>query len=357
MNIIQRKKLSIAFGLVATLTACGGGHSGSSASPSSSSSTTPTLSADQTTFQSFASTPNQAYRTDWDLPASGPTTSGTSYFDDSYSSLTASPSTGMQKVTNSALASIANTLPIPAAASLPERYLIAGNIVVDSAPTYITNISYQGTGVRADTLAVDGVTTVDSTLRSNISIVPLSGTVASAPTDFVQWFNFLYFNTALLNTTTTWTAGAAYMKYTETEIGDKYTVEDYSAATSGNSPVPVATGTTLAALMTAGGIKSGSDGTTYTLSNGTVSTINGVTTYVASAVRPNRTTPTYHTYYDLNGNVYTGNLVKDGTVIGGDAYPVAAAGTTPGFTLNYSQNFQIRLNAAAITSLKAAVTF
>jgi hypothetical protein len=194
-------------------------------------------------------------------------------------------------------------------------------------------------------------------LRSNISVVPLSGTVASAPTDLVQWFNFLYFNTALLNTTTTWTAGAAYMKYTETQIGDTYTVEDYTGSTTGNTPVPVATGTTIAALMTAGGIKSGSDDTTYTLSNGAVSTINGVTTYVASAVRPNRTTPTYHTYYDLNGNVYSGNLVKDGTVLGGNEYPVAAAGTTQGFTLNYSQNIQIRLNAAAITSLKAAVTF
>jgi hypothetical protein len=353
MNIMQRKKLSVVFGLVAALTACGGGHSGSS----SSSSTTPTLSADQTTFQSFELTPNQAYRTDWDLPASGATVSGTSYFDDSYGSLAASPSTGTQKVTNSALASIANTLPIPAAASLPERYLINGSILIGSGPGYITNISFQGTGVRADTLAVDGATTVDSTLRSNISVVSLSGTVASAPTDLVEWFNFLYFNTALLNTTTTWTAGAAYMKYTETEIGDTYTVEDYTGSTTGNTPVPVATGTTIAALMTAGGIKSGSDGTTYTLSNGAVSTINGVTTYVAAAVRPNRTTATYHTYYDLNGNVYSGNLVKDGTVLGGDAYPVAAAGTTAGYTLNYSQNIQIRLNAAAITSLKAAVTF
>ncbi|MFM0151397.1 hypothetical protein [Paraburkholderia sediminicola] len=353
MNITQRKKLSIAFGFVATLTACGGGHSGSS----SSSSNTPTLSADQTAFQSFALTPNQAYRTDWNLPASGKPVSATNYFVDSYSSLAASPGTGTQKVTNSALASIATTLPIPAAASLPERYLVAGNIVIGSGPAYITNISYQGTGVRADTLAVDGATTVDSKLRTNISVVPLSGTVASAPTDLVQWFNFLYFNTALLNTTTAWAAGASYMKYTETEIGDMYTVEDYNGATTGASPVPVATGTTIAALMAAGGIGSGSDGTTYTLGNGTVSTIKGVNTYVATAVRPDRTTPTYHTYYDLNGNVYTGNLVKDGTVIGGDEYPVAAPGTTSGYTLNYSQNFQIRLNTAAITSLQGAVTF
>jgi hypothetical protein len=283
--------------------------------------------------------------------------SGTSYFDASDSSLPASPSTGTQKVTNSALVSIANTLPIPAAASLPERYLIAGNIVVGSGPAYITNISYQGSSVKADTLAVDGVTTVDSTLRSNISVIPLSGTVASAPTDLVQWFNFLYVNTSLLNTATAWTTGAAYMKYSETQNGDMYTVEDYSGSTSGNAPVPVATGTTIAALMAAGGIKSGSDGTTYTMSNGTVSTINGVNTYVANVVRPNRTTPTYHTYYELNGNVYTGNLVKDGTVMGGNAYPVASTDSTSGFTLHDSQTIQISLNAAAIASLKAAVTF
>jgi hypothetical protein len=109
--------------------------------------------------------------------------------------------------------------------------------------------------------------------------------------------------------------------------------------------------------MAAGGIVSNDDGTTYTLTNGSVSSINGVTTYVSSAVRPNLTTPTYRTFYQLNGNVYEGNFVKAGTVLGGSVYLVAAPGTSTGYTLNYSHQYQIRLNAAAVASLRTAVTF
>lgn len=67
------------------------------------------------------------------------------------------------------------------------------------------------------------------------------------------------------------------------------------------------------------------------------------------------TTAAYRTYYELNENVYTGSLVKAGTVVGGSIYPVASGGGS-GFTLDYSQRVQIRLNAAAVASLKAAVT-
>ena len=335
--------------LVSALSACGGGGS-------SSSSSTP-LSSDQATFQSFSLTPNANYRTGWSLPATGAPVSGTSYFVYSDTSLSASLSSGTQKVTESALASIANTLPIPAAASDPTRYLIKGQIVVGSGPQFIANLSLQGTGVRSDTLATDGSTAVQSVLLSNISVVPLSGTVASAPSDLAQWFNVIYYNSSLLSTTATWASGASYMKYTATQIGDMYDVEDYSGTTTGTSPVPVATGTTIAALMSAGGIASGSDGTTYTLSNGTVSVINGVNTYVASNVRPNHTTPMYHVYFELNGNVYTGNLIKDGTTLGGNSYLVADASSSTGYTVVYTQNYQIRLNKAAVTSLQSAVTF
>ncbi len=356
MKLFCYRKTCLSLNIVAMLTACGGGTT--SPTNSSKTSTPPALSADQTAYQGFALAPNQTYRTDWSLPASGAPVAGTDYLADSFASLPASPATsGTQKVTNSPLASIAGTLPIPAAASAPTRYVVKGQIVIGSGPAYITNISYQGTGIRNDTLAVDGVTPVQSALRSNVSVVPLTGTVVSAPADLSQWFNFLYFNPALLSTTATWASNAAYMKYTETEIGDNYTVFDYNGLTTGTTPVPVATGTTIAALMAAGGIGSSTDATTYTLNNGSVTTVNGVTTYVASVVRPNRTTSSYHTFYELNGNVYSGSLVKDGTVLGGDEYPVSAPGTKSGYTLNYTQNFQIRLNKAAVSSLQGAVTF
>jgi hypothetical protein len=328
---------------LAMLCGCGGGGESSS---------TPTLSDDQATAESFSMFPNASYICYWSLPSSGAPVNDNNYFATNFSSLTASPLTnGTQKHTNSALTSIANTLSIPAAASNPTRYLVNGHILVSSQPLYISNTSYQGTGVKNDTLAVDGITTVASQLRSNYLVFSLTGTVASAPSDLAHWFSNLYYNPSLLNTTATWGAGAAYEKYTATTFGDTYEVFDgTNTTTTGDTPIPAGTNTTIATRMNAGGFVSNSDNTTYTMTNGTVSIINGVNTYVATNPRPNTTTTQYRTYFELNGNVYTGALIKNGTVRGGNVYLVAGIN-------NYSMNYQIRLNKAAVDSLKSAVTF
>lgn len=352
MKEIHRAGFVAAFGLSALLAGCGGGGSSSSASAGASQTA---LSADQQTFEQFTLAPNAAYKLSWLLPLSGTPVNGTEYLVESHASVTTSPSAGStQALDGSTPTSLANTLSVPSSFGVV-RYLVNGTILVGSGSQ--TSVSYQGTGIKDNTLATDGVTIVASTLRSGLSVVPLSGTVVSAPSELAQWFNALYYNPALLSTTATWNTGAAYLKFTATELADEYTVVDYNGSTTGNSPDPVASGTTIAALMAAGGIQSNDDNTVYTLSNGSVSTINSVTTYVASVVRPNLTTTTYRTYYELNGNVYCGSLVKAGTVIGGNTYPVAAPGTATGYTVNYSQQYQIRLNAAAEASLHAAVTF
>jgi hypothetical protein len=330
---------------LAMLCGCGGGGESSS---------TPTLSADQALLESFTMSPNASYICYWSLPSSGAPVNDNNYFATNYSSLTASPLTnGTQKVTNSAFTSIANTLSIPAAASNPMRYLVNGHILVNSGPPlYITNTSYLGTGVKNDLLATDNITTVISRLRSDYSVVPLTGTVVSAPSDLAHWFSNLYYNPSLLSTTATWGAGAAYQKFTETVIGDTYDVFDSSTTTTttGDTPIPAATNTTIATRMNAGGFVNSSDNTTYTMTNGNVSVINGVNTYVATNPRPNQTTTQYRIYFELNGNVYTGALIKNGTVSGGNVYLVAGIN-------NYSMNYQIRLNKAAVDSLKSAVTF
>jgi hypothetical protein len=336
----------IAFGLSAFLAGCGGGSDVSPAKPVA-------LSADQAASEQFLLAPNASYNFQWDLPSSGNPVNGLNFLIEEHASMAASPLTaGAQKLIETSPTSIANSLSVPT--GIPARYLVNGAILVGS--TSQSYISYQGTGVRTDGLAADNVTAVASSLRSNYSVVPLTGAVTAAPSEFAQFFNALYSNPALLSASATWSPGSAYEKYTGTQIGDLYTVGDYTGVTTGSAPTPVASGTTIAALMAAGGIASATDLTTYTLGNGSVSVINGVTTYVSSNVRPNLTTPTYRTYYQLNGNVYVGSLVKSGTVQGGNVYAQAIPGTA-GFTLNYSQNYQIRLNAAAVASLRAAVTF
>jgi hypothetical protein len=312
-----------------------------------------TLSADQAAFESFLLSPNAAYECYFWLPITGMPQSGTNYFEEKSFSISASPLTnGTQRLNASAfMTSIANML----AVMTPEnaRYLVNGQIFAGS----FQNISYQGTGVRCDTLAADGIITLYSELRSNYSVVPLTGTVVSAPTDFEHALTLLFYNPSLLNTSSTWETGAAYMKHTATIIGDTYEVLDWSTTTTGNTPSPVATNSTIATLMTAGGIVSSLDGTTYTMANGNVSIINGINTYVATNPILNETGTRYRTFYELNGNVYVGVLLKDGSIVGGMPFYVAAPGTPSGYTVDYSSTYQIRLNKAAIDSLKSAVTF
>lgn len=196
----------------------------------------------------------------------------------------------------------------------------------------------QGARVKVNSLAGDGVTVADSQLRSNLLAVCLGGAVAAAPGDLAQWFNALYCNPSLPGALAVWGAGAGYLKYTSTELADTCTVEDFTGTTTGNTPTPVATVTTIATLMAAGGIASRDGDATCTLTNGSVMSVGGVTTYVttyvASVVRPNLTTPTCRTCYELYGNVSTGSLVKGGTVPGGNVYLVAAPGRLTGYTLN-----------------------
>lgn len=349
-NVSQR---GVVIGVVLSALLMGCGPGGGSSSPAAANPAT--LSADQKAFEQFTLAPNAAYNIDWSLPISGAPVSGTNFLFQSHASIAASPSTaGTQQLNGTSPVSIANTLTVPTTLAVG-RYLINGAIYVGSGS--LDNASYQGTSIKVDNLATDGVTVVDSELRSNLSVVSLSGTVAAAPTDLTQWFNVLYYNSSLLSASAVWGAGSEYLKYTSTEVADTYTIEDSTGSTTGNSPTPFATGTTIATLMAAGGIASSEDGTTYTLTNGSVAAVNGVTTYVASVVIPDLTTPTYRTYYELYGNVYMGGLVKAGTVLGGTVSVVAAPGTATGYTLGYSQQYQIRLNAAAVASLHAAVTF
>ncbi len=338
------KKIAV-LALSLILSACGGG--GSSGGTSS-----PTLSADQSTFEGLILAPNASYSPNWLLPSSGPTVTGTHFFYATPISLAASPLTsGVQSPSSGATVNLSTGLTI-----LPgtvTRYLVNGAILTDSSTT--DRYTYSGTGIKRETIAADGVTLLTAEMRSGLQSVSLSGLVTAAPADFNHNFNALYFNPTLLSGTATWGAGARYVAYTATNTLDRYRVFDAtSTVTTGTSPTPVASGTTIATLMAAGGISSSSDSTTYTMANGTVAMVNGVNTYVANALRPNSTTDRYRTYYELNGNVYTGDVARANTVIGGSSYSVTSGGVT---TVNYTNKVQVRLNKAAIDSLKAAVTF
>jgi len=329
-------------GVALQLTGCGGGGSSGG---------TPTLSADQVAFESMYLSPSASYSPNWALLTSGTPVNGTHYFYARPTTILASPITsGPQVPFSSANTSIANTLSIPT--SFPvNRYLLGGQVVTDTSTS--DRFSYQGSAVK-DEIVTSGGGVLYAYLRTDITSVPLTGLVVGSPPELAHWFNALFSNPSLLIGTATWGAGSAYLKYTATNLTDRYRVFDFSTTRTGTSLSPVATGTTIAALMAAGGIASPSDGVTYNLSNGAVSVVNGVTTYVASVPRPNNTSNLYRTYYDIGGNVLTGDLLKAGEVLGGSAYSETINGVT---SVNYSARYHIRVNQAAINSMKAAVTF
>lgn len=336
-----------AFALSILLAGCGGGGGGAGANNPPVS-----LTADQKASEQFLLAPNALYQLEWSLPPVGTPVSNQNFLIETHGSIAASPaSAGNQRMTVSAPSAVSKTL--GEQTQIPMRVLNKGAAVAESLT--INNVSYQNGGVRFDRMSADGTTAVESVLRSNYSVVPLAGAVASSPTELVQYGNALFTNTTLLDPSVNWQSGAAYEKFTATMLGDVYYVNDFVGATTGNQPTPVAKGTTIAALMSAGGIVSNTDSTTYKSTDGTMTTVDGVTTFVANTARAHLATPEYRTYYELNGNVYVGSLIKSGTVVGDVGYTVANANSV---TTTYdTQIYQVRLNAAAIASLNAAMKY
>jgi len=236
----------------------------------------------------------------------------------------------------------------------PLRVLKNGAILVVPVQS-TTTATYVGSGVRIDFLAADGTTPVYSQLRSAYASVALAGNVKATTGQFAQWHNSVFANPAVLKGTTTWATGARYITYGVTSVGDRYGVGDCVGTTTGATPNPCLTGTTLASALAAG-MPSITDGTTYHTADGTTTTISGVPVWVATAPRPVSATlsltPQYRTYFELNGNIYTGGVIKDGAPIGGSYWVSNPAGATVTDRLTFLP-FHVRMNQAARDSIAA----
>jgi hypothetical protein len=162
--------------IACSLVACGGGGGTSNDAT--------TLSAGQSAFESFYLAPNQAYKMAWSLPNSGVPAVGIGYLASTFTEVPSSPLTnGIQTTTLASYVSLSPNLPIPSTAIKPSRYLINENIVLGSFPGINQN-SYVGGNVEDNVMSADGSTVLESLLRTNMSSVPLSGRVTSAPTEF-----------------------------------------------------------------------------------------------------------------------------------------------------------------------------
>ena len=87
--------------------------------------------------------------------------------------------------------------------------------------------------------------------------------------------------------------------------------------------------------------------------------VGGIPVWVANAARPRSSTlgstPQYRVYFQLNGNVYTGSLIKDSAVLGGSYFVSNPAAATVADRLTFLP-FQIRMNKAARDSVAAALS-
>lgn len=316
-----------------------------------------TASANQLAFESLALAPSAgSYLLRWNLNLAGPQASGTNYAYSESSVLTQSPLTsGPQINAQSAPANLATSLALTSAG--PTRILKNGTILVVPTLQSGNRISYVGSDVRVDSLAADNLTVAYSQLRSAYTSASLTGLVSATQAEFAQWFNSFFANPAVFTAGASYQSGAGYLKYTSTSLGDRYTAFDCVGATTDANITPCASATTLNAALTAG-IVSNSDVTTYHLADGTLGTVGGVPVWVATAPRPVSATLSstvqYRIYFQLNGNVYTGSLIRDGEAVGGSYYVSNPAGATVAERLTFLP-YQIRMNKAARDSLAAAM--
>jgi hypothetical protein len=271
--------------------------------------------------------------------------SPSSFFYSDNSSVPASPANGSQTVTVT-MTSVASTLSVPSLT--PGRFLINGTIYVRPAPDQ-PKVSYSGSNVLESYLATDGQTVDESLLGTGYTTVPLSGLLSSAPSELVTDNNFgLLTSTingqSLYNQQASWQAGSAYMKVVRQVVGNTVGVGDCVAPeTTGTNITPCST--TVSTLEYFFPYASALDGTTYQLADGQITTLAGVRAWVANTAL-STATPEYRVFYQSNGGIYAGYLIKDGTPL----QIAPSGGATP-------TNFYIFLNSAALQSIKSAVNF
>ena len=338
-------KLAFAGLLAAALSACGGGGGGGGSAPP----VETTLSQDQKTFESV-NTQGGQFSLIWKFPfGGGNLVSGTDYFVAiSNGLLPQSPSRGAQVQTGQATSL---DWALASRTATPSRYLSAGAVLVAPANT-VRRVSYVGDTVRVDTLASDNVTVLSSARFSQYAIVPLTGAMGNSPVELLADFpiqDWIGYNN--FAATANWQAGSAYIRQQGVRVGDVVIAEDCPndtnpVTTTGSQTAPCATGQTLEQLFPATLPYQTLHPTERNLlGDGRISQVAGVRMWIANAPLPleESSTPAYRVYYELNGNVYTGILQKDGTAF--------QYRQTDGSVVNYS----VSLNHAAVDSLQAGV--
>lgn len=331
------------------VTACGGGGDGDAGGTSYA--PFDGLSTAQQNYESLALASNggqhfvQAYLA-FSISNTGiPSLNPGSYFSTVDSSLAQSPSTGPQLLTVGRT-SLDPALAVPAASV--QRYLVNGAVVTGDSSSQ-DRITYVGANVQTTHFASDRQTPVLTLLGTDYTVVPLSGAIASSPSELFEGSVIGFITNkingvSLYNSQATWQSGSAYMKVTRQVVGDTVETGDCAAPkTSGTNVTPCSTtASTLEAFFP---YTSTADKKTYNLSDGQIVTLAGSRSWVANVPLDTATT-SYRVFYQNNGQIDVGTLIRSGTTLAIQS----SSSATP-------QNFYIFLSSAAAQSVKSAITF
>jgi hypothetical protein len=263
--------------------------------------------------------------------------------------LPASPINGPQ-IETPVFTSLDANLSIPAQG--PTRILQSAQIMLLPAQAQ-RRISYVNNNIQVDYLASDGQTALTSSVFSNYSSNSLTGLIDNSPEVLLAsvpvstWINANNFSA-----NAQWQAGSAYIVKQGYRASDTLLVSDCNNTTNtvhttSTTPTPCATNTTLANFFPVSLYDSdpGYPYETKFFGDGSIATVQGVTTWIANAPLPLTESPVqgYRVYFELNGNIYLGILEKSGA-----AYNYAQA---DGSIVNYL----VTLNQAAVSSIQAGI--
>lgn len=284
------------------LSACGGGGGSDGTVKYVSTLATGQAVSAPTAYESAYVSPNATYHpTAIALPASGLPVTGPntvpSFFYDVAMSLPASPNGATQQATAALPVDLTKTpLGLPQS-QYTSTYLADGGFYKQGSPAK-DEISYSNGEVVDTPLSEDGKHRLTSVALVQLNLNPLTGTIVSAKDNAPGLLpDEIYTNASLIDQTARWGTGAAYVKVTSRYNTDTYYVYSPSAPAASNTTIDTLIANKMLITMP-----------------GTSTTVQGIPVFVASSAQAGGSVPTYTTFYQLNGNVYSGAMVRAGSV-------------------------------------------
>jgi len=309
----------------------------------------------QTVFESTALNGGEWYIYDNIPYGGGALVPGQNYvYAEVVNALTQSPSGATQQATTRNV-TLDTALATPA--SGVTRVLVGGQVLLHPV-LGLRKVSYSGGGIQVQYYDSNQQTIVATSQFDSYAAASLVGQMSVSPEELQaavpikQWIAYNNFAA-----TTAWQSGAGYIRHQGHAVGDQYELDDCSnvanpTSTVGTTPSPCTTGGGLSGIFPITLYQgSGHPYETDYASDGTITTVQGLQMWIANNPKPlgESTAAEYRIFVQMNGNVYMGNLIKDGAPY----YYAQADGSVVNYVLALNQAAANSVGAGLITGAAA----